>query len=473
MANQLAGALSRNREQRTDWAGMAMFANHEVYADDPRLQGVYRNFESNLGEIVGAGAESGAHVFLSSVAVNLQGSSPFKSARPTKLTATDIEKWDGLLSDGKQLLDNGLASDALLKLEESLTLYDAHAETHFLIGQSYALLSDYASAQKAFFKARDLDGLRFRTDGEMNRIIKALATEHPSERVSFVDAEAMVAFNAPTRIPGDELFWDHVHFRFPGNYLVALTFAQAIEQKLVKNEQIKKLPDWISLGDCAQALTLTRWNDYQMTRSMLQRLSEEPFRSQSIHAARDERLKGELQQHLVGISPEAFPIQKNLFLQSLQANPSDAVLRDVYARYLFSQDKVDEAVEQWTEIVKQVPSHLMAHYQKGAALASIPQRAKDAEQSLRRALEIRPATVDIMVSLGKALLTQERYQEALDEFKAALELRPNATEALIASSQALTALGRKPESIQALEQARTLAPNNVTIKDELNALRGQ
>ena len=175
----------------------------------------------------------------------------------------------------------------------------------------------------------------------------------------------------------------------------------------------------------------------------------------------------------MGISPEAFPIQKNLFLQSLQANPSDAVLRDVYARYLFSQDKVDEAVEQWTEIVKQVPSHLMAHYQKGAALASIPQRAKDAEQSLRSALEIRPATVDIMVSLGKALLTQERYQEALDEFKAALELRPNATEALIASSQALTALGRKPESIQALEQARTLAPNNVTIKDELNALRGQ
>ncbi len=68
---------------------------------------------------------------------------------------------------------------------------------------------------------------------------------------------------------------------------------------------------------------------------------------------------------------------------------------------------------------------------------------------------------------------RDRYQEALDEFKAALELRPNATEALIASSQALTALGRKPESIQALEQARTLAPNNVTIKDELNALRGQ
>ena len=470
IANTLAGAF--NRGDRTDWEGMAMFADREIYADDPRLQAVYANFNSNLNDIANAGARAGAHVLLSSVAVNLKGSSPFKSAMPTQLAAPEIEKWQTLISEGKQLLDNGLASDALLKLQESLKIFAEHAETHYLIGQSHSHLKDYASAQKAYIKARDLDGLRFRTDSEMNRIIKKVASDHPSQQLSFVDAEAMVAFNAPTRIPGDELFWDHVHLRFPGNYLVALTFAQAIEKKLFTPEQINALPAWISLGDCAQSLTLTRWNDYQMTQSMRQRLFEEPFRSQSIHKSRDERLKNELQQHLVGISPEAFSVHQNLFIQSLKTNPKDAVLQDMYARYLLSQGKMDEATEQWSELVKQVPSHLMAHYQKGTALALIPQRAEEAEESLRRALEIRPATVDIMVSLGKSLLTQKRYQQALDEFKAALSLRPTSIEGLVASSQALAALGRNSEATEFLEQARTLAPNNERVQAELKKLSG-
>ena len=106
-------------------------------------------------------------------------------------------------------------------------------------------------------------------------------------------------------------------------------------------------------------------------------------------------------------------------------------------------------------------------------MAAIPTRAKEAEASLRRALSIRPDTVDITVALGKALYTQKRYQAALNEFEAALTLRPTALEALLEASHALVALGRKGEAIQRLEQAAKIAPNHSTIATELRGLRGR
>jgi len=473
IANLLAGSLSSQGPTKTDWEGMAMFDNHQVFADDPRLEGVYTNFETNLKDIADAGSKSGANVLLGSVAVNLKGSSPFESALPKSLSEEALVKWESDLKEGKQLLDAGLASDAIPKFQSAIATFDGHAETHFLLGRCHGALLDFANAQKSYLKARDLDGLRFRTDGRMNEIIKEVAENHPSERVSFVNAEAMVAFNAPNRIPGDELFWDHVHLRFPGNYLVALSFAQRIEESLYSKDAIARLAPWITLSDCAQALTLTRWTDYQTTQSMRQRLNEEPFRSQSVHRERDERLKLELEQHLAGISPEAFPVHQDLFSRALQKNPNDAVLRDLFARYLLSQNKVDEAVKEWATVVKQVPSHLMAHYQRGSALAAIPARAKEAEESLRQALTIRPDTVDITVALGKALYTQKQYQAALNEFEAALTLRPTALEALLEASHALVALGRKGEAIQRLEQAAKIAPNHLTIATELRELKGR
>lgn len=473
IANSLAGSLTSQGKASSDWEGMAMFANHQVFATDPRLEGVYTNFATNLQDIATAGSESGANVLIGNVAVNLKGSSPFESALPETLSEEEFKKWESNLLEGEQLLEAGLTADAIKKFESALTAFDGHAETHYLLGECHWNLLDYASAQKSYLRARDLDGFRFRTDGRMNEIIREVAENHPSDKVSFVNAEAMVAFNAPNRIPGDELFWDHVHFRFPGNYLVALSFAQKMEEVMYNKETIAKAAPWISLSDCAQALTLTRWTDYQTTQSMRQRLREEPFASQTVHKARDERLKLELEQHLAGISPEAFPIHQDLFGQALEKNPRDIVLRDLFARYLLSQNKVNEAVKEWSTVVKQVPSHLMAHYQRGASLAAIPTRAKEAEQSLRRALEIRPDTVDITVALGKALHTQKRYQAALDEFERALALRPNAVDALLEASHALVALGRKGEAIKRLEQAAKMAPNHATIATELRGLRGR
>ncbi len=469
--NALTLSMSQNAGSATEWSGMSMFTNRYVFSDDPRLLSVYDNFKANLQDIAKAGVSAGTQVLISDVAVNLRGSSPFKSEQPQQLNDAQREQWDTRIEEGRSQFEAGLHSDALTSFAEATKLHPNHAETHFMLGQCHWALTDYAAAQKSYQRARDLDGLRFRTDGKLNQIIRDTAKNHPSDQVSFVSSEALVSYNAPNGIPGDELFWDHVHFRFPGNYLVALAFAQEIEKKLYSTETLSQSPPWISLGDCAQALTLTRWSDYQMTQGMRLRLTEEPFRSQSIHPERSQRLAGELQGHLSGVSADACPLHKNVFETALQKEGDDYVLRDLFARFLLQQGKVDEATDQWAQVVQQVPSHLMAHFQRGKALVEDPQRAKQAEESLRKALEIRPETVDIMAALGQALTTQGRHEEALHELNAALQLRPTSIESLLIKSRALNSSGRKGEAIQTLEKAAKIAPQNSIISQELKALK--
>ncbi|MCS1412266.1 MAG: Lipopolysaccharide assembly protein B [Verrucomicrobia subdivision 3 bacterium] len=473
LANAIASSLASSSGRPQEWGGMAMFVDHQVPPDDPRLGGVYQNFEVNLRDIIEAGLQSSAKVLVSSVAVNLRESSPFRSAEPKALDKEQLERWNRSLNETKQLLRAGLSSDALEQAQEAMNLHANHAELHFLIGQCHWQLQDYTRARKHFIQARDLDTLRFRTDSRLNEIAKNIATTHPSDKVIFVDSAALFAYNAPNGIPGDELFWDHVHLRFPGNYLLALVFAREIENQLYPGNDTKTLPPWPSLSDCAHALTLTRWSDYQMTLSMRRRLNEEPFRSQSIHGERDQRLARELQQHEIGATTNSFSILQSVFQQALENNANDFVLRDQYGKYLFSFNRRDDAVEQWHKVIEQVPFHLMAHFQIGQALAEDPDRADEAEASLRKALEIRAETADILIALGKSLKTQGNYQAALTPFRKALDLRPTAIEGLLGIARTHLALNQAKPALGYLERAVALAPHNTTIATELAALLSQ
>ncbi len=473
MANSFWETVTARSKGKAEWRGMAMFTKHQVSAGDPRLNGVYENFEANLNDIITAGLQGGAKVFVSSIAVNLRGSSPFRSACPESLINDSLAEWNRLFEESSQLFAAGSYDASLSAIQEAIKIYADHAELHFLAARCLWRLQDYAGARRSFLLARDLDALRFRTDSKLNKIIKRTVMTYPSKGVVFVDSESLFAFNAPNGIPGDELFWDHVHFRFPGNYLLALAFAHKIEGQLPSGRQGENLTPWPSLDDCAVGLTLTRWSDYQMTQTMRRRLNEEPFRSQSVHAERDRRLAQELQEHAVGVASDSFSIQQFAFERSLERNPNDFVLRDQYSKYLSSFGRRTDAVEQWRKVIEQVPYHLMTHFQIGQALAEDPARATEAEASLRQVLEIRAETADILIALGKSLITQRKYEKALGTLETALDLRPTSIDGLIQAARAYAELQRWDQAMRHLKKAESLAPNNSSIATALANLRSK
>lgn len=469
LANRIAEWIAPAKTPQV-WEGVAMFLRQQIFSEDPRLAAVYENFRANLKTITEAGIQSGAHVLLSNVAVNLRDCSPFISALPLHLSENQRNLWEKNFQNGEQLLEAGLANDALVKFKKAIELHEDHAQSYFFLGQCFWKLGNDAAAQKCFLKARDLDGLRFRTDGKLNAIIRDYASAHASQKLRFVNAEALFAYNAAGNIPGDELFWDHVHFRFPGNYLLALAFAMQIEKCIFSKESLSEKPTWMSLSDCAQALTLTRWTDYETTESMRRRLRAEPFASQSIFKMRDARLEQQLREHRVGISTNAFDKHEAIFKKALTENPDDYMLRNLFARYLLFHGKRDEATKEWDVITRQVPSHLAAHFQKGEALAGLSHRAHEAEASLRQALLIRPDTAEIHLSLGKALLTQNKHRDALEQLDAALLLRPDFTEALIEASKVWAGLDKKDEARKSLKRAKETQPKDQRLIEALKNL---
>ena len=82
-----------------------------------------------------------------------------------------------------------------------------------------------------------------------------------------------------------EFFYEHVHFNFAGNYLLALNFA----------EQAKKiLPGWITNQDrgnwasaelCDARLAATVWDRQRVWQPILSRIMSPPFTGQFNHAA--------------------------------------------------------------------------------------------------------------------------------------------------------------------------------------------
>lgn len=476
MANSFWKAVAARSKSEAEWRGMTMFTKHQVSAEDPRLNGVYENFESNLIDIIEAGLQGGAKVFVSSIAVNLRGSSPFRSAMPERSLSSDsLAEWKRLFEESSQLFGAGSYDASLSVIQKAMEIDADHAELHFLAARCLWRLQDYTSAQRSFLLARDLDVLRFRTDSKLNKIIKQIAIAYINKGVVFVDSEALFAFNAPNGIPGDELFWDHVHFRFPGNYLLALAFARKIEGQLPSGTDRKgeDLAPYPSLDDCAIGLTLTRWSDYQMTLIMQRRLNEEPFRSQSVHTERNRRLARNFEEHAIGIASDSFSIQQLAFERALGRNPGDFVLRDQYGKYLISYGRRSEAVEQWRKVIEQVPFHLVSHFQIGQALAEDPVRAEEAEVSLRRVLEIRAETADILIALGKSLSTQGKHEESLETLERALNIRPTAIDGLIQTARNYVALKRWDQAMHHLEKAESLYPNDSSVATAMANLRSK
>ena len=88
-------------------------------------------------------------------------------------------------------------------------------------------------------------------------------------------------------------------------------------------------------------------------------------------------------------------------------------------------------------------------------------RPKMAEQSYRRALELKPLDVDILNNLGVVLRASGRTTEALERYRQALALDPENAGIHANFGNALSELGQTAEAEKHLRQALALNPSSV------------
>ena len=217
---------------------MEMFLEKQIPVDDDSLPVAIGNFRQNIKEMVEISQNHGVKVMVSTVASNVKDSPPFSSMHRVDLSDRELMIWESLYQQGVSLERQDLFSKAIEIYHKAEKIDAAYAELNFRLANCYYHLGNYTKAKEYYIKARDKDTLRFRPSSAINQVIKQDYERQPIENFTqLVDIEKSFAEASPEGIPGENLFYDHVHLNINGNYLAA----SIIFDSIINNGWISKV----------------------------------------------------------------------------------------------------------------------------------------------------------------------------------------------------------------------------------------
>ncbi len=410
-----------------EWGGMKMFLDQQVRADDPRMNAVYDHFERNLADILRAGHRRGVGMVVSTVAVNLKDCAPFASAHRPGLSGADKAKWEAFYQVGIKAQAAGNAGDAADQFQAAAQIDDGFAELRFRQGECALALGQTQQAQQHFQAARDLDTLRFRCDSKLNDSIRQVAAQLKGEHVLLADAERAFAEQSPDGLPGENLFYEHVHLNFAGNYLLARTIGGEIEELLpgwVAARGVTNRP-WPSAADCARRLGWSDLDELSSLSIILARSSKAPFTGQLNHEAQMQRLQASIERLAPATQPAGLREAQRICEAAVAAAPDDPVL-----------------------------------YGQLAAVKSHTGDLAGAAASLRHELELLPDDSVHWFQLGILLTQEHQFEEAAAAFQHSLQLDPEDVKSLNNLAQSLWSLGRREEAIREFRRMTVMSPES-------------
>jgi len=484
------------------WGGMTVFVGNEVKADDPRLETVYGHFAHNLRDICGVGQQAGAKVVVCTVACNLKDSAPFASVAAAGLSAEQRESWQNIVAAGARLESAGDPALALVCYRRAALLDDKAADLHFRLGRCLAALKKQQEAHGHFVLARDLDALRFRADTSLNEIIRATANGRQDEGVYLADAERDFALASADGIPGEELFYEHVHLTFAGNYRLAHTVLEQIVRILPDSMRPHGNPDapFLSVAECKERLAFTEWNQKSSLMQVADLASKPPFINQLDHAERQARWRRRLDQlnarlkagggreavavyrRALARDPGDYYLHKNFvpllveqgelaeavqhLREAMKVMPHDAALHCWRAEILENQGKLDEALAAARESVKLAPNNASYHSLMGRLLL-MAGKLDQAAAAATQAVKLAPDTAGLHVNLGVVFLHQKQHERAIAEFNEALRLDPDLINARQFLSRLFAGQGRTELAKHQLQEVLRIDPKHAASQVEL------
>ena len=330
-----------------------------------------RQFEENLGTLVGRFRRRGIPVFVGSLASNLRDQPPFASRA------------------------NAAPQGAGAVFEQARAALAGGAT---------------ARARSLFARARDLDVVRFRAPGEFNEIVRRVAA---AGGATYVPVEEAFVAASPGGIPGVELFLEHVHPNRRGYALLGRVFAEAIR-------------DAEFLGRLARPESLRSWEAYERGMELT------PFDERiALHTTRT--LTGrwpfvplERQTDYRAVYRPRDRLDSLALLVS-RGLPWESGKLQLAASYE-ARGLVDSAVAEYRGLARDAPLFEEPLRLQGRALLAAGREA-DADSVLRRALRLRP-TAYTTYALGVMALRRRDFPDAISLLRHSLSLSPDESAAL-------------------------------------------
>jgi tetratricopeptide (TPR) repeat protein len=420
--------LSRTEQKNKVWRGMEMFLENRVSSDDPRLEKVYTHFERNLNEIIDTGRDSGAEVIVCTVATNLKDNAPFASMHKADLNDAQKMDWEGHYREGTEFEENSMYTDAVAKYLQAIQIDENYAELHYRLARCFMQLNRYEEARESYKKARNKDALRFRADTQINRIIRESVLSKEDDDVYLVDVERSFEKVDKTahNIPGEELFYEHVHLNFFGNYLLAKSVFLRINTILPDTffSPIAEDAPFLLEDKCATLLAFTMWDLHKILGRVLDRVKRPPFTNQLDYDLQKIKILERLNQLKNVLSPQVLDLVKQVYQRALEKNPDDWMIHNNFAEFLKERGEYDRAIFHWQSVLDSIPNFADVHNNLGVLLV-YEGRLDDAIGYFHKALGINPYLVEAHINLGVVLEKTGKKDEAAKYFSEALRLQPD------------------------------------------------
>jgi len=427
LLESLAAKFKANSAARKSWGGMKMFLDQQVRSDAPARLRVYGHFRKNLEDILQAGRRAGVPVILSTVASNLKDCAPFGSLHGTTLGDGQKLDWEAFYRHGVSLQEAGSYGQALEAYGKAAALDPQFADLQFRLGTCHLVLTNYPRARDDFTLARDYDTLAFRADTRIDQIIKDAAARHAGKGVYLLDATDVAAQSSSPGIPGQEVFYEHVHLHFDGNYRLARAFAEQVAPLLPPTIKSHDQGVWGSSELCDRRLAVTIWDRRRLWQTNLRRLFEPPFTNQSDHSARVKMYQAKLDEIETRMNSETPEQSRKIYQEAVAVAPEDYFLHANFAEFLEALDDLPQALTEQQRVSELLPSEPVPYYKIGRVFVR-QGRGKEAAESFSHALALRSDFLQALDEMGLLLANQQKTAEAAAWFDRAILKDPNYAE---------------------------------------------
>jgi tetratricopeptide (TPR) repeat protein len=298
------------------------------------------------------------------------------------------------------------------------------------MGSCDLAMTNKVRALHEFELARDDDTLDFRSDTRINQIIKTAADAQAGRGVHFLDAARMFAENSPDGIPGNELFYEHVHMNFAGNYLLGRAFAAQTAMLLPKSVLARDKGEWASSELCDRRLAVSLWDRARVYQVNFSRVSEPPFTSQLNDVPRARFYMATLKELGDQMNDKVREQSRALYQDAVARAEDDYTLHQNFAQFLSQIDDLPEAVKEERQFSDLLPHTPVGPFKIGTLLVR-QRKIDEAQKCFSRALALRHDYVPALNELGLIFANQMKTTEAAKCFSETLRINPGFVEAYI------------------------------------------
>ena len=499
-----AGLLQKEFDR---WQGMQMFLDKQIRHDDPRIKTLQRHFEKNLEALGKISKRNDVKLIYCTVGSNLRNSPPFSSSHRQGLTDAEKAQWRNQYEEGITLEESGKYDQAVQRYLVAAQIDSEYADLQYRLGQCYWENGNYTAARSRFELARQFDTNQFRVTRQLNGIIRDVSTrEH--RYTSLVDVERVFEQNSPHAIPGKELFLEHVHMNFGGNYLVARSVLSQLEQILPEDTAAGQSREGVDIDRnlCKEYLVYSKLAEYNILHEIrFDYLQKPPFTNQLYHKETLREFDQRLASFRGTFSKQMYKKVIQDYEAALERRPSDWWLHWNYAGILGSTEvgalrqaarhyrivknslshyanayvmyglvlgklgQLNGAVAMSTKALELDPTQAEAYFNLGL-VNHMRRNPKQAAANYEKALKYKPGHVRACNNLAVIYTQEGRVQEAMDILQQGLSANPQSIDLHFNYAILLNRTGRRQGAIELLRQALEIDPNSVKVRKKLHEL---